>query len=53
MEGRIEDDIEGQEDRKTAQGGWISIGLGKGKNRDQNMVTGEAEVGQQIGQVRG
>ena len=39
--------------RKSARGGWISRGLGKGNDRYQNMATGKAEVGQQIGQVRG
>ena len=49
----MEDEMEGKEDRKKAHSGWISRGLGKWKNRDQNMATGKAELGQQIGQVRG
>ena len=49
----MEDEIGGKEDRKKAHGGWISRGLGKGKNRDQNMATGKVEVGQWIGQIRG
>ena len=49
----MEDEIEGKEGRKKANGGWISRRLGKGRDRDQSMATGKAEVGQQIGQVRG
>ena len=48
----MEDEIEGKESRKKAHGGWISRGLGKEKDRDQNMAIGKAEVRQQIGQVR-
>ena len=49
----MEEEIEGREDRKKGNGGRVSRGLGKGKNSDQNMATGKAEVGQQIGQVSG
>ena len=39
--------------RKSAHGEWISRRLGKGKDRDQNMATGKAEVGRQIGRSEG
>ena len=49
----MEDEIEGKDGRKKAHRGRISRRLGKVKDRDQNMATGKAEAGQQIGQVRG
>ena len=39
--------------RKSAHGGWVSRGLGKGNDRDQNMAMGKTWIGQQIGHVRG
>ena len=43
MEGSVEDEIKGREDRKKTHDVWINTGLGKGKDRDQNMATGRAE----------
>ena len=44
MKSRVEDAIEvGRVGRKSAHGGWISRGLGEGKNGDQNLATGRAE----------
>ena len=44
MKSGVEDVIEvGMVRRKSAHGGWVSRGLGKGKDRDQNLATGQAE----------
>ena len=55
LEGRLEYEIEGREDRrKSAHGGWINRGLGKGEDRDQNAAPVRAEgdrtdrVGQRV-----
>ena len=42
LEGMMEDEIGGREDRKKAHRGWIGRGLGRGKDWDQNMATGKA-----------
>ena len=39
----MEDEIEGREDMKKAQCGWINRGLSKGNDNDQNIATGRAE----------
>ena len=42
LEGRMEDEIEGREGRKkSVHRGWIGRGLGRRKDRDQNMATGK------------
>ena len=38
----MEGEIEVREGRKKAHRGWIGRGLGRKKDRDQNMATGEA-----------
>ena len=37
---------------KSAHGGWISRGPGKGKDRDQNIETGKVE-GSTVGRAGG
>ena len=39
---KLEGEIGGREGRKKAHRGWIGRGLGRGKDRDQNMATGKA-----------
>ena len=54
LKSRVEDAIEvGRAGRKSAHGGWISRGLGsrglgKGKDRDQNLSTGKTEGMEQV-----
>ena len=43
MEGNVEDETEGREGRKTAHREWISRGLDKWKDWDQNMATDKVE----------
>ena len=48
----MEDEIEIKEDRKKTQDG-LAEGWAKRRTGFKKMATGKAEVGQQIGQVRG